>query len=62
MKMIKIVRCTDPMLWYADKVGELVPFLGTWPEAFKSKEDAGYVNIVKFEDGVVVDIENQNYL
>ena len=56
MKMIKIVRCTDPMLWYADKVGELVPFLGTWPEAFKSKEGAGYVNIVKFEDGMVVDV------
>jgi hypothetical protein len=54
MEMLKITNCADPMLWYADKVGDLVPYCGKWPEAYRSREPAGYSNIVKFEDAEIV--------
>ena len=57
MKLL-IKQCKDPQMWYAGKVGKHVPYLGVWPEAYKSREDAGYVNIVKFEDA---DIVSDNY-
>jgi hypothetical protein len=51
-----ITGCTDGMLWYANKVGQEVPYLGTWPSegSHKSREDAGYVNIVKIKDARVI--------
>lgn len=48
--MLKITGCRDPLMWYADMVGELVPFLGVWPEAYASREPAGHVNRVEFSD------------
>ena len=56
MQMLRITACRDPMMWYADKVGTLVPYLGRWPEAYKSREPAGYVNRVEFGDAEVVDV------
>lgn len=50
MKMLRITKCTDPAMWYAALVGELVPYCGEWPDGYKSREPAGYSNIVKFED------------
>ena len=56
MKMLRITRCSDPMMWYADLVGELVPYGGRWPEAYRSVEPAGYVNRVEFEDAEIVEV------
>lgn len=53
-KVIKILKCSDPMMWYADKVGQTFPFIGVWwPEGFKTREESGYVNFVKYEDGLI---------
>lgn len=49
-----ITQCRDPLMWYAGKVGQTVPYIGHWPEGFKSREDAGYINIVKFGDAKIV--------
>lgn len=49
-----ITGCSDPWMWYALKVGQYVPYVGTWPEGYKSREDSGHINIVKFEDAVLV--------
>lgn len=54
MYMLQITQCKDPLMWYADKVGQLVPMLGAWAEGYKSKEPAGYINIVRFEDARIV--------
>jgi len=51
-----ITQCPDPLMWYANKVGETVPYEGYWPEAFKSREDGGYLNIVKFADAIIVPV------
>lgn len=58
MLMLRITQCPDPLMWYADKVGKNVPYCGQWPEAYKSREDAGYINMVKFEDAEVIDVES----
>ncbi len=52
-----ITGCTDPLMWYSGKVGKHVPYCGTWPEGYKSREDAGYLNIVRFEDAVLVHVK-----
>jgi len=54
-RMLLITHCSDPQMWYADLVGKQVPYLGEWPgEGFKSREKAGYVNLVKFADARIV--------
>jgi hypothetical protein len=54
-RKLLITQCSDPLMWYAGKIGQTVPYIGHWPEGFKSREDAGHVNIVKFTDAVIVD-------
>ena len=54
MQMLKIIKCSDGMRWYASKVGELVPYLGDSMGAYKSREDAGYINFVQYEDAEVI--------
>ena len=54
-KVLLIKSCTDPHLWYAKLIGHKVPFLGSWPEGWKSREQSGYVNIIRFEDAEIID-------
>lgn len=56
MKMLRITQCSDPLMWYAGLVGELVPYVGQWPEACKSLEAAGYLNQVRFSDVEIVEL------
>ena len=56
MKMLRIVACKDPQMWYANQIGDLVPYCGRWREAYKSLEPAGYLNRVEFEDAEVVEL------
>lgn len=57
IKMLKINQCPDPLMWYHGFVGQTVPYLGVWPgEGYKSREPAGYKNIVKFDDAEIVEV------
>ena len=52
---IRITKCSDSLFWYSNKVGCIVPYIadaghGEW----LSREDAGYLNIVKYKDGELV--------
>lgn len=55
-RCLLIVACSDPMLWYAGMVGQEVPYLGTWPleGCHKSREPAGFTNIVRMTDARIV--------
>lgn len=55
MPKLLIKRCPDRMMWYRDKVGEVVPLLGQCSDGYWSREDAGYKNIVRFADAEVVE-------
>lgn len=51
---LKITACTDPMMWYADKIGQIVPFLREESDCFISREPSGYINIVRKTDATIV--------
>ena len=51
LPMLRITACSDPLLWYADQIGQLVPYEGDDGQyGFRSREPSGYVNFVKRED------------
>lgn len=59
-KSLKITQCSDGMMWYADKIGQVFPYLGEWPgDGYVSREPAGFINVVKFGDAEVIDVPFQ---
>ena len=54
MRLLKITQCRDPLMWYSGKIGQTVPLLREYEDVYISREDAGYANIVRKEDAVVV--------
>jgi len=56
MKMLRITGCRDSLMWYADMIGDLVPYCGQWREAYKSLDPAGHLNQVKFCDAEIVEL------
>lgn len=61
MKALKIIKCSDSMMWYRDKVGEVVPLAKheyADSDIYWSREPAGYLNIVKKQDAKVIDVES----
>lgn len=53
---LRITKCNDPLMWYAEMVGQTVPLLRTIEKegCYISVEPAGFSNIVKFGDAEVV--------
>jgi hypothetical protein len=58
MQKLLITSCEDSMMWYSSRIGEYVPYLGEYPEAFKSIDNSGYTNVVRFDDAVLVEIDD----
>lgn len=59
MTALKIINCSDTMMWYRDKVGETVVLakpIDADPEVYWSREPAGYLNIIKKQDAEVVEV------
>lgn len=55
MKALKILSCSDSMMWYADKVGITVPLLRIEENEYISREPSGYINIVKKTDAIIIE-------
>ena len=62
MKVLKITDCTDGMLWYVDKVGTTLPYLGQGEDAkgpiYWSREPAGYKNMVFQKDAIIIEVDD----
>ena len=43
------------MRWYSELVGERVPYLGDVGTEYKSREPAGYINFVQYDDADIVE-------
>jgi hypothetical protein len=56
MKMLLITGCSNSSYWYADKIGEVVKFLGHDRDEFITREPSGYVNIIKTPDAELVEV------
>jgi hypothetical protein len=54
IKALKLIDCTDPMLWYAKlNLGDTLPYVRDDPldpSVFISREPEGYINIVYKKD------------
>lgn len=53
MKYLLIVRCLDPLMWYARLIGQKVPIIREEGEYYWSREPAGFLNIVHKSDVTV---------
>lgn len=60
MKALLITQCSDSLLWYRNLVGTTVPFLRQYEDCYMSREPAGYANIVKICDAIIVEEEETN--
>ena len=56
MQALKIVRCSDTLMWYRDKVGETVQLVREYDDCYMSREPAGYLNIIRLDDAEIVEI------
>lgn len=54
---LKIVRCSEELAWYRDKIGQTVELLGMDESYYWSKDDSGAKNGVRKQDGEIVKIE-----
>lgn len=63
MKALKIIKCSDTMMWYRDKVGQTVVLArraNADPEVYWSREPAGYLNIVAKQDAEIIEVEDES--
>ena len=49
---VLVQKCTDPMKWYADKVGQVVDIISEEATEFKATDNGGYVNFISKKDAV----------
>ena len=54
MKELKIIKCNDPSMWYYNKIGETLPIIQEFENEYLSREEAGFTNIVKKSDCVLI--------
>jgi hypothetical protein len=56
MKVLKIKQCPDRSRWYAQLIGQTVPFLGREkePDEYKSRTQDGYINFVQIADAEII--------
>ena len=57
VKRLLIIQCPDPLMWYADKIGQTVPYLGSKYGTHTSREDSGFINIVKESDSEMIEAD-----
>ena len=62
MKALKIISCSDSLMWYRDHVDTIVPLLRVYSDVYLSREPAGYSNIIHLRDAVIVDVEPDQIL
>jgi len=60
MKALRLLNCSDPMMWYRDKVGDVVAFVREYEDCYMSREPAGYLNIVKKQDAELIEFSSNN--
>jgi hypothetical protein len=56
MRALKIVKCSDSLMWYQNKIGETVQLVREYEDCYMSREPAGYLNVVRLEDAEIVEI------
>lgn len=55
MRVLKIIDCSDSLMWYRNRIGDIVDFIGEDEQYYWSRDNGGYKNIVKKRDGLIMD-------
>ena len=55
MSKLKIINCSDSLMWYRDKVGQEVELLYKIGDCYMSREDSGLANIVLVKDAIIIE-------
>lgn len=58
MKRLYIKKCSDQSMWYADLVETIVEYIREDDTYYYSRAPSGFSNIVKKDDGVVIDVSH----
>lgn len=54
-RKILIQSCKDPLMWYADKIGQSFSYIAIWPESgWAVRDPVGFSNVVRFDEGILV--------
>lgn len=53
MVYLKIIKCSEPHMWYANKVGMTLPLVRE-DDYYWAREDAGYINIILKKDAIKI--------
>ena len=56
VRLLKVTRCQDGMMWYAPLVGEYVPCLGMTQGEWQSRDPRGYSNFIAEANARVVHV------
>ena len=59
-RALRITGCTDRLMWYAGRVGQVVPLVRIEPDCYLSLEPAGFVNMVYKRDAEIVGADCTN--
>jgi hypothetical protein len=54
--LLKVLDCQDPLMWYAGRVNEYVPYLARSSSEWKSREPSGYVNFIAAKNARIVHV------
>jgi hypothetical protein len=54
---LKIIDCTDPHMWYSNRIGETVECIGEENDFYWSREDGYFRNIVYKKDAILINNE-----
>lgn len=56
VRLLRVTRCQDSMMWYAPLVGEYVPCLGLDHGEWKSRQPSGFSNFIAEDNARVVHV------
>mgnify|MGYP006280501107 CR=1 FL=1 len=64
MKKLKIIGCSDHLLWYSKCIGEEVAYIGSDTDAkgpiYWSRDRGGYKNIVFQKDAIIIGDDDES--
>ncbi|ASN72210.1 hypothetical protein 3S15_24 [uncultured Caudovirales phage] len=58
-RVLRIDRCSDPLMWYREHVGYLADYRSQDADGYWSREPGGYTNVVRPADATVLELDDE---
>lgn len=53
-KILKIIKCYDPLMWYYSKINDIIPYTDEDSDNYYCRDNEGYENFVKKSDAISI--------